>query len=73
MHVGMSFVSFRKLGNSAVLPDMNEHSDKIQKMLTHTLPYVNVSRMSQKLLRTQPYIVENRGITMAPLDLRLIS
>ena len=34
---------------------------------------VNVSRMSPKLVRTWPHIVENRGITMAPLFLRLIS
>ena len=34
---------------------------------------VNVSRMSPKLLRTYPHIVENLGITMAPLFLRLTS
>ena len=34
---------------------------------------INVSRMSPKLLRTQPHIVENRGITMAPLFLSLPS
>ena len=34
---------------------------------------VNVSRMSPKLLQTQPHIVENRGITMAPLFLSLTS
>ena len=34
---------------------------------------VNVSRVSQKLLRTEPHVVENRGITMAPLFLRLTS
>ena len=36
-------------------------------------PDLNVSRMSLKLLRTQPHIVENRGITMAPLFLSLTS
>ena len=36
-------------------------------------PYVNFSPMSPKLVRTQPHTVENRGITMAPLFLRLIS
>ena len=34
---------------------------------------VNVSRMSPKLLQTQPHIVENQGITMAPLFLSLTS
>ena len=34
---------------------------------------VNVSRISQKLVLTHPHIVENRGISMAPLVLRLIS
>ena len=34
---------------------------------------VNFSRMSPKLVRTYPRIVENRRITMAPLFLRLIS
>ena len=34
---------------------------------------VNLSRMSPKLVRTLPHIVENWGITMAPLFLRLIS
>ena len=34
---------------------------------------VNVSRMSPKLVRTSPHILENRGITMAPLFLILIS
>ena len=34
---------------------------------------VNVSRISQKLVLTQPHTVENRGISMAPLVLRLIS
>ena len=34
---------------------------------------VNVSRMSPKLLITQPHIVENQGITMAPLFLSLTS
>ena len=34
---------------------------------------VNVSQMSSKLLRTQPHIVENKGIAMAPLFLRLTS
>ena len=33
----------------------------------------NVSRMSPKLLQTQPHIVENRGITMASLFLSLTS
>ena len=36
-------------------------------------PDINVSRMSPKLLRTLPHIVENLGITMAPLFLRLTS
>ena len=36
-------------------------------------PHVNVSRMSPKLVRTSPHILENRGITMAPLFLILIS
>ena len=36
-------------------------------------PKVNVSRMSPKLLRTLPHIVENWGITMAPLFLRFTS
>ena len=36
-------------------------------------PQVNVSRMSLKLLRTQPLIVENLGITIAPLFLSLTS
>ena len=36
-------------------------------------PTVNVSRISQKLVLTHPHIVENRGISMAPLVLRLIS
>jgi hypothetical protein len=34
---------------------------------------VNVSPMSPKLVHTYPYKVENWGITMAPLFLRLIS
>ena len=34
---------------------------------------VNLSRVSLKLMLTQPHIVENRGISMAPLVLRLIS
>ena len=34
---------------------------------------VNFSRMSTKLVRTYPRIVENRGITMDPLFLRLLS
>ena len=34
---------------------------------------VNFSRMSPKLVRTYPLIVENQGITMAPVILRLIS
>ena len=34
---------------------------------------VNASRMSLKQLRTQPHIVENLGITMAPLFLSLTS
>ena len=34
---------------------------------------VNVSRMLPKLLRTQAHIVQNRGITMAPLFLSLTS
>ena len=36
-------------------------------------PQVNFLPMSPKLVRTQPHTVENRGITMAPLFLRLIS
>ena len=36
-------------------------------------PKVNVLRMLPKLLRTQPYIVTNQGITMAPLFLSLTS
>ena len=35
--------------------------------------FVNFSRMSPKLVQTYPHIVENWGITMAPLILRLIS
>ena len=49
---------------------------KAQRLLLKSLeisPEVNVSRMSPKLLRTQPHIVENRGITMAPLFLSLTS
>ena len=38
-----------------------------------TYPTVNVSWMSLKLLQTQPHTVENRGIAMAPLFLRLTS
>ena len=34
---------------------------------------VNVSCVLPKSLRTHPHVVENRGITMAPLLLRLIS
>ena len=33
---------------------------------------VNVSRMSPKLVRTSPHILENQEITMAPLFLILI-
>ena len=36
-------------------------------------PLVNVSRVSRKPLQTEPHIVENRGITMALLFLRLTS
>ena len=35
-------------------------------------PGVNFSPMSPKLVRTYPHIVENQGITMAPLLLRFI-
>ena len=44
----------------------------LSKMGLMTL-LVNVSRMSSKLLQTQPHIVENKGIAMAPLFLRLTS
>ena len=37
------------------------------------LAAVNVSRMSPKLLQTQPHIVKNRGITMALLFFDLTS
>ena len=37
------------------------------------VPVVNFSRMSPKLVQTYPHTVENRGIAMAPLILRLIS
>ena len=49
---------------------------KAQRLLLKSLeisPEVNVSRMSPKLLRAQPHIVENQGITMAPLFLSLTS
>ena len=36
-------------------------------------PSVNFSPMSPKLVRTEPHTVENRGITMTPLFLRLMS
>ena len=36
-------------------------------------PAVNVSRISQKLVLTQPHTVENQGMSMAPLVLRLTS
>ena len=41
--------------------------------LVSIITLVNVSRMSPKLLQTQPHIVENQGITMAPSFLRLAS
>ena len=41
--------------------------------LSSAAPNVNFSPMSPKLLCTYPHIVENWGITMAPLFLRLIS
>ena len=40
---------------------------------TNKRTYVNFSRMSPKLVQTYPCIVENRGITMEPLFLRLIA
>ena len=43
-----------------------------KKSYTESLKKI-VSRMSSKLLRTQPHIVENKGIAMAPLFLRLTS
>ena len=46
-----------------VVPSEKHMSDRL----------INVSRMSPKLLRTEPHLVENRGITMAPLFLRLTS
>ena len=51
--------------------------DKIGKIVKSVkigkIAGVNVSRMSSKLLQTQPHIVENQGIAMAPLFLRLTS
>ena len=41
--------------------------------LSNVKATINVSRMSLKLLRSQPHIVENLGITMAPLFLSLTS
>ena len=43
----------------------------VPRSLAH--PLVNFWLMSPKLVRTYPHIVENWGITMAPLILRLIS
>ena len=54
----------------------NEWRNEGQTQPQDDKPYwakVNVSRMSPKLLRPQPHIVKNRGITVAPLFLRLIS
>ena len=34
---------------------------------------VNVLRVPPKSLRSHPYVIESRGITMAPLFLRLTS
>ena len=50
--------------------------DTIQDLFVrfgHETTYVNFLPMSPKLVQTQPHTVENRGITMAPLFLRLIS
>ena len=51
-------------------PNVATTFSKFKSMHSHG---VNVSRVLPKLLRTQPHIVENRGITMAPLFLRLTS
>ena len=49
-------------------PDRN-----LLRVQTGACIQVNVSRMSLKLLRTQLHIVENLGITMAPLFLSFTS
>ena len=53
--------------------NFNLRSPDCYLIRSYLIATVNVSRMSPKLLRTQPHIVENLGITMAPLFLSLTS
>ena len=57
--------------SSAILPSLPWGKKKMHQ--SNILIPVNVSRISQKLVLTKPHTVENRGISMAPSVLRLIS
>ena len=68
----------QKLQYGLFLNELCYYFDRCLQTLGH-LPWegelttINVSRMSPKLLRTQPHTVEIQGITMAPLLLSLTS
>ena len=64
-------ICLRQNTKNEALPIFDSVKDLIQSKVHITM--VNFSRMSPKLVRTYPHIVENRRITMAPLFLRFIS